>query len=248
MANIYSGLATAGDVTSLPQAIIDVYSLDILHTAQGTMRYEEFGVMKTELMAAPGETVTFTYYNDITRGGALSEHLPLESKAMSAFTKTITVTEYGNAIGITEKLLQLSWQEQLAQASFLLGRDYALVRDLEIRDVLVAGGTTTLFTTSGAVSIATQDPSDTMDIEAIRNAVEALGNVNAPKFLNDFFICFIHPHQASYLKRDPDWKTAHNEHMTRAPFMGEIGRWEDVVFIETTHQGNGVVAASAPGY
>lgn len=247
MAFAYSGVATAGEIVALPQALLEVYSLDIHHNAQGIMRYEEFGLQKTELGAEAGQTVKFTYYNDIARGGALTEGVDMETKNMSAFTKDITVTEYGNAIGVSEKLLQTSWIQQLTEAAVLLGRDYALVRDLDIRDTLVAGGNV-IFTTTGAVSIATQSAVDTMDIEAIRDGVEAMGNTNAPKFLDDFYVCFVHPHQASYIRRDPDWVSANNEHMTRAPFTGEIGRWEDTVFIQTTHQGNGVVASTEAGY
>ena len=247
MANAFSGIATSGDVVSLPQALLDVFSLDIQHTALGVMRYEEFGVMKTELNTQPGETVIFTFYNDLERGGKLVEDVGLETKSMSSFIKSITVDEFGNAVGLTEKLLQTTWQQLLTEAAVLLGRDYAVVRDLDIRDVLVAGGNS-IFTTTGAVSIATQSPTDTMDIESIRDAVEALGNTNAPKFFNDFYSCFVHPHQASFLRRDPDWVTAHNEHQTRALFNGEIGRWEDVVFIQTTHQGNGAVGALEAGF
>ena len=37
-----SGVATTANTTALPQALLDVYSLDILHKAQGSMRFEDF--------------------------------------------------------------------------------------------------------------------------------------------------------------------------------------------------------------
>ena len=84
--------------------------------------------------------------------------------------------------------------------------------------------------------------------EVIRQGVEILQTKNAPKFMGDFYICFVHPHQSSYLKRDPDWVAAQNYAQTRALFNGELGRWEDVVFVGTTHCQNGAAAAADPGY
>ena len=248
MANSYSGVSTSGLITSLPQALMDVYSLDILHNAQGIMRYEEFAVKKTELSAAPGQRVLFTAYSDITRGTVLTESASLETKSMAASQIPCVVTEYGNAIGMSEKLLQLSWDNLLSEASTLLGRDYAVVRDLSIRDVVAAGGTNTLFTTAGATNVGGVLPGDYFDVETLRVGLEALQTANAPKFYGDFYVCFVHPHQAAYLRRDPDWIAAHHYAGSRNLFNGEVGRWEDCIFVVTTHQGNGAAGSGAPGY
>lgn len=248
MASAYSGVATAGDIVALPQALMDVYSSDIAHTAQGIMRYEEFAMMKDDLTKQPGETIVFTYYSDITRGGPLTENVAMETKSLSSSQKSITVTEYGNAVGVSEKLLQLTWDDLLAETAVLLGRDYAVVRDLAIRDACVAGGSSIVFANPNASVLGDVAQADTLDIETLRRSLELLSTANAPKFLDDFYVCFVHPHQSTYLRRDPDWISANNYANTRALFNGEIGRWEDVLFIETSHQGNGAAAATAPGY
>lgn len=243
----YSGVATAGDIVALPEAILDVYSLDIQYTAQGIMRYEEFAVYKTELGTLPGMTVKFTYYSDLTRGAQLAENTALVPQSMAANQKAITVAEYGNAVGVSELLLRTSWEDQLSQAAVLLGRDFAVVRDLDLRDVVVGGGST-IYADPLAAVLADVGAAEVMDVESIRRATELLETANAPKFLGDFYVCFIHPHQGSSIRRDPDWIAAQNYANTRALFNGEMGRWEDVVFIRTTHQGNGAAAAAAPGY
>lgn len=243
----YTGVQTAGDVVGLPQAILDVYSMDIMHEALGIMRLEEFAVKKTELTAQPGQTINFTRYNNITRGGKLAEDQAMPERTMSASQKGISVTEYGNGIKITEKLLQMSFDDQLAQAAVLLGRDYAVVNDLMCREalqlaiqLLYAGERTARADLQGGV--------DYFDVEIIRKGVEILQTKNAPKFNGDFYVCFLHPHQAAYIKRDPDWVSANNYANTRRLFNGEIGRWEDVVFIGTTHMRNGAAGTEDPGY
>ena len=237
---------TGPDLTSLPQALLDVFSLDIRHKAQGIMRFEEFAFRKQEMNGAPGENIKFTIYNDISRGGYLAENDALSAKAMSATQKTITLKEWGNAIKVSEKLLRMSWDDVLGEAATLLGRDYAVVRDLAMRDALVAGASNNIFAPPAAANLG--GVSDSFDIESIRRAVEILQTNDAPKFFGDYYACFIHPHQAAYLRRDPDWVNAHNYAQTRNLFNGEVGRWEDVIFIVTTHARNGAAAAAAPGY
>jgi len=241
---------TAGNSISdaLPQALLDVYSLDILHKAQGIMRFEEFAFRKQEMNGAPGENIKFTIYNDLDRGGQLDEGTSLSGKAMSATQKTITLTEWGNAIKVSEKLLRMSWDDVMAEAATLLGRDYALVRDIALRDCLANGVGSTLFTNATATAQADLDAADTFDVESISRAVETLQTADAPKILGDFYVCFVHPHQAAALRRDTDWISAHQYAGSRNIFNGEIGRWEDVVFIQTTHSRNGAAGASAPGF
>ena len=244
-------------ITRLPEALLDVYSLDILHNAQGIMRFEEFAVRKQELLAAPGETIKFTIYNDIDRvnGGKLTEHQSLSANSMSATQKTIEIEEWGNAIKVSEKLLRLSWDDVMGEAATLLGRDYAVARDLALRDALFNGVANTITSASDGVDAQGNpagtvdiDASETFSIEHIREAVEILQTNDAPKFFGDYYVCFLHPHQAAYLRRDPDWVNAHQYVGTRNLFNGEIGRWEDVIFIVTTHAPNGAAGPTAPGY
>lgn len=243
----YTGVQTAGDVKALPQAILDVFSMDMMHEALGIMKFENFAVPKKELGVTPGKTITMTRYNSIQRGGQLKEHETLQEKSMSASQRAITVTEWGNAIGLTEKMIQLAADDQMSEAGILLGRDFAVVNDLMLRDALAlgsqivrAGNRTTMAGLIGGT--------DYFDVEMVRLGVEILQTANAPKFMGDFYVCFIAPHQASYLKRDPDWIAANNYANTRALFNGEIGRWEDVIFISTTHCRNGAVSSADPGY
>ena len=243
----FSGVATAGDMIALPQAILEVYSADILHEALGVMRFEEFAVEKEELGKTPGQTITMTRFNNISRGGPLQEDEDLQEKAMSASQRSVTVTEYGNAVGVSEKLLQMSMDDTLAEGAVLLGRDYAVVNDLMCRDAL-AGASQVLYGGAKTTRAGMVGGADYFDVELIRLAVEIMQNKNAPKFNGEFYVCFVAPHQASYLKRDPDWVSANNYANTRALFNGELGMWEDVVFIGTTHCRSGAVSASEPGY
>jgi N4-gp56 family major capsid protein len=244
----FSAVSTAaGTHVALPQAILDVYSMDIEHEALGIMRFEEFATKKTELMTQPGQTITMNKYNNLTRGGQLTESTEMTEVSISATQKAITVTEWGNAVGVSEKLIKMAQDDILKEAAVLLGRDYAVVNDLMIRNA-IAAGTNVLYGGSKVNAAAMDGATDFFDVEIIRQGVETLQTNNAPKFMGDFYVCFVHPHQAAYLKRDPDWVAAQNYAGTRNLFTGELGRWEDVVFIGTTHCRNGAAGLTDPGY
>lgn len=250
------GIATQGNIQAIAQGgvnadlhpFLDVYSVEALHHARGVMMYEAFANRRIDLSAAPGQTVKFVTYNDLTRGGALTEGNPLPKQGIGSSVKSITVSEYGNAISLSEKALQLSFDELMSEAAILLGRDYALVRDLYIRDTLTTDILNVKFG-GGQANLASVTTADTFDVDALHEAVLQLQLANTPKFNNDYYVCFLHPHQASHLRRDQDWVNAHiYKDQDRALFRGEIGRYEDVIFIASTNQGNGAAGANDAGY
>lgn len=247
MANQYTGVTTNAPIVAIPLAFMDVYSMDILHEAQGTMRYEEFAVRKEELMSSPGQVVKFTTYAELEGGGPLQEHLPMETTSLANSEKSITIGEFGNAAGVTEFALRTAAHDLMQITAKKLGRNYARTRDRYLRETLVAGGSV-LFTNPAAVANVGVTAADTFDIETIRLVIEALQTENAPKFYDDYYVCFIHPHQAAYLMRDPEWVSAQHYAGARKLFNGEIGRWMDVIFIQSTYQGNGAALPTAEGY
>jgi N4-gp56 family major capsid protein len=247
-----AGLSTQGNITGIQTTggelhpFLDVYSLEALHEAQAVMMYENFANRRLDLTAGPGQTVKFVTYANITRSqDPLTEGNTLSTRSISSSVKSISVTEWGNAISVSEKALQLSFDQLMSESALLLGRDYAITRDLYIRDALVSGFSNTIY--GGDVS-AQGDVREThtFGVEEVMNGVLKLQESNVPKFNNDYYVCFVHPRQASYLRRDSQWQNAnHYKNDARALFKGEIGRFEDVIFISTTHQGNGAAGTLA---
>jgi len=90
--------------TKLDHALLDVYSLDILHKAQGVMRFEDFAIRKQEFTAAPGEKINFIIYDDLELGsakGKLLESDSLSANAMVANQAFITIEEWGKAVKVS---------------------------------------------------------------------------------------------------------------------------------------------------
>jgi N4-gp56 family major capsid protein len=225
-------------------AIRDVFSAEIWFAALPVLKFDQFSTKKTELGVQPGRTIQIPRYGNIKRGGRLTEGVRLQTRSMSMSQQSITVNENGNAIGFSELLLQTSFYDQLAAASLLLGRDMALVLDNQLRDTVVLGTNTVFGGGKGSPILLTAN--DKFDTQVVKDAVETLETANAPKWAGDYYVCFIHPHQARGLRDDADWINASIYAGSTQVFTGEIGRYEDVRFVVTTIMPNGANNATDP--
>ena len=230
----------------MSDAIRMVYSREIEFKALPIMRFSQFATVKTELGVTPGLTISMLTYDNLKLGGALEEMKDMNTQALSGSMKQITVQEHGNAVSNSELLIQSSFDDIMATTTTLLGRDYALVMDCELRDVALSG--TNIVYGGQRNSRANVTAADKLTVAVIKDAIEILATNNAPKYGNLYWICFVHPHQSRDLRDDSAWINASNYGAPEQMFTGEIGRIDDTRFIETTLMCNGAAAATDPSY
>lgn len=223
-----------------------VYSREIEFKALPLMRFAQFATTKTELGVEPGLTISMLTYDNLKRGGQLEEMKDMTTQALSGSMKQITVHEHGNAVSNSELLIQSSFDDIMATTTTLLGRDYALTLDCELRDVALS--TTNVVYGGGKASRNLVTADDKMTVSIIKDAIEILATANAPKVGNLYWIAFVHPHQSRDLRDDPAWINASNYGNPEQLFSGEIGRIDDTRFIETTLMSNGGVSSDDYGY
>lgn len=223
-----------------------VYSREIEFKALPIMRFSQFATQKTELGVEPGLTISMLTYDNLKLGGALEEMKNLSTQALSGSMKQITVQEHGNAVSNSELLIQSSFDDIMATTTTLLGRDYAMVMDCELRDVALSG--TNIVYGGQKASRAEITDTDKMKVSTVKDAIEILATNNAPKYANLYWICFVHPHQSRDLRDDTAWINASNYGAPEQLFTGEIGRIDDTRFIETTLMCNGACAQTDPAY
>ena len=228
-----------------------VYSREIEFKALPVMRFFQFATVKTELGTTPGLTIQMLTYDNLKLGGKLTEGTRMTTQALSSSMKSITVEEKGNAVAVSELLLQSSFDDVMASATALLGRDYALVLDCELRDTALKG-TNKVYACNKAGAKVTQRQDLTEDctlkVSTIKDAIEVLATNNAPKYQGASWICFVHPHQSRSLRDDNAWINASNYGAPEQLFTGEIGRIDDTRFIETTLMCNGASATEDPSH
>jgi N4-gp56 family major capsid protein len=239
--------AYSGTNTQLTQAIQVIWSKEILFQAMPILRFEQFAVKKTELGVAPGLQINFLRYNNLGFANALVEGVRMQTNALTAQQFSITVSEHGYALAVSELLLNASFDDVMASASRLLGRNMALYLDKLSRDTLYSAtskiygedrsslsaandwyGYGTVGTTRASMTGAFN-----MTPHVVKDAVETLSTKNIPR-LGETYVAFVHPHQSRRLRDVPEFIEV-TKYAAPGNFMlGEIGRLYDCVFIETT--------------
>jgi N4-gp56 family major capsid protein len=177
----------------------------------------------------------------------LTEGVRMTTNALTAEQIAITVAEHGYAVAVSELLLNASFDDVMASASRLLGRQMAQYLDVQARNTLSAA-TSAVFgydrTSVQGVNdwynegtVATQfsdlDGNYKLSTGAVKDAALTLASKNIPR-LGETYVMFISPAQSRDIRSNPEFIEV-TKYAAPGNFMlGEIGRLYDVVFIETT--------------
>jgi N4-gp56 family major capsid protein len=240
--------AYSGSNTSLNQAIQTIWSKEILFQAMPILRFEQFAVKKTELGVAPGLRVNFLRYKNFAVDPTpLTEGVRMTTNSLTAEQIAITVAEHGFAVAVSELLLNASFDDVMASASRLLGRQMAQYLDLQARNTLSAATSAVFGYDRSSVqgvndwynegTVATQfsdlDGNYKLSTGAVKDAALTLAGKNIPR-LGETYVQFVHPKQSRDIRSNPEFIEV-TKYAAPGNFMlGEIGRLYDVVFIETT--------------
>lgn len=227
-----SAIANSGGYTSIPEAVRDFYSREVLFQAQPRLRFAQFAKVKRDLQAIRGKSIVFVKYNNLTGGGSLEEDDVLTPEAMSTAEVVVPVKEQGNSTQVTEYLLRTSLLDVLGDASRLLANNMAVVLDGQFRDTVLQ--TTNVIYGNGKKSLATLTATDYFNTVTVKDAVEILATNNAPRINGDFYVCIAHPHQLRTLRDDKEWIEANVYMGRRQLYIGEVGMYNGVIFVETT--------------
>jgi N4-gp56 family major capsid protein len=193
----------------------------------------------------------------------------MSTKALSAFQYRIVVAEQGTAVAVSELLLHASFDDVMASASRLLGRHMAQSMDYQARNTLMTapgsevygydkaapyqGASTNIYdpgtkaaNAAGVTGAVAATNKYYLTPHTVKDAVQVLASLNIPR-LGETYVEFCHPAQARRLRDSPEWIEV-TKYAAPGNFMlGEIGRINDVVFIETT-QVNFAAAGAGNNY
>lgn len=252
----------AGANNTLGQAIQTIWSKEILFQAMPILRFEQFAVKKTELGVQPGLTINFMRYNNLPNAQQLVEGVRMQTVALTASQFSITVAEQGFAVSITELLLNASFDDVMASASRLLGRNMAQYLDYSARNTLLLASSAIF----GYNTLANDTPRTTLSPydqgtaaasvngltgqyyftpPLVKDAVLTLASKNVPR-LGETYVAFIAPAQSRRLRDTPEFIEVTKYAAPGNFALGEIGRLYDCVFIETTQINQALNAAATP--
>lgn len=206
--------------------------------------------VKPTYQTMPGSSVNFNFITDLTAATTtLDESTDVDRVAMAETQVSVSVGEYGNAVGTTAKLRATGFIDVEAGAMDLIAYNAVDSLDAVVRDVLVAGSNVR-YASATHSSRATLSPSDTIRSSDIRYVSTKLrGNKSAPR-RSGFYVAYIHPDVSYDLRSEAgnnaSWRESHVYASPDAIYAGEIGAYEGVVFIETPRAKVFTDAGSSP--
>ena len=205
------------------EQIANINSLKLVH--------DQFG-QKHPIPKNGGKTIQFRKYSPLPKlTEPIREGITPDGQSLTMSVIEATVAQYGGYVTLSDVLLLTAIDNNLVQATKLLGAQAGATLDTITREVL-NGGTNVIYAgdKGGRDSL---DSSSVLTVMDIKKAVRKLKNQNAEK-INGDWVGIIHPDVSFDLTNDPAWKDVKTYSDPSDIYEGEIGKLYGVRFVETT--------------
>jgi N4-gp56 family major capsid protein len=207
------------------------YSDYLIDNAIPKLVHDQFG-QKHPIPKNGGKTIEFRKYSPLPKlTTPLQEGVTPDGQSLNMSTVEATVAQYGGYITLSDMLLLTAIDNNLVQATKLLGAQAGATLDTITREVL-NGGTNVIFA-GGKSARGDLDASSLLTVDDVKKAVRLLKNQNAEK-INGSWVGIIHPDISYDLTNDPAWKDVKTYSDPSDIYEGEIGKLYGVRFVETT--------------
>ncbi len=212
------------------------YSDYLIDNAIPKLVHDQFG-QKHPIPKNGGKTIEFRKYSPLPKlTSPITEGVTPDGQSLTMSTVEATVAQYGGYITLSDMILLTAIDNNLVQATKLLGAQAGATLDTITREVL-NGGTNVIY--SGGVSARSDlvggaaSGNCYLTVDDIKQAVRLLKNQNAEK-INGSWVGIIHPDVAYDLTNDDAWKDVKTYSDPSDIYEGEIGKLYGVRFVETT--------------
>ena len=191
-----------------------------------------------------GEKFHWNVYSNIaTQGTTLAENQVMPETNFTITQGELTITELGNSVPFTQKLDDLSEQPVKEIINKVLKNDAKKAFDIQahaqfdltpLRVAPTSGTSTTAVTlsTNGSTAI-------TNNVEMGKNHVKAIVDImkerNIPPYMGDDYMSIAHPTTFRNFKNELEDVHKYVDQGFQMILNGEIGRYENVRFIEQTN-------------
>lgn len=224
--------------SGLSEEMKTFYSDYLIDQAGPKLVHDQFG-QKHPIPKNGGKVIEFRKYDPLPKAlTVLTEGVTPDGQKLTMSTLKSEVRQYGSYITLSDVLLLTAIDNNLVQATKLLGKQAGETLDTITREIL-NGGTNVQYAEGQVSSRAQLNGGQTdatqnhyLTVDAIRMAVRTLKNQNAEK-IGDSYVAIIHPDIAYDLMSDKAWKDV-KDYDPEDWYAGEIGKIAGVRFVETT--------------
>lgn len=235
--NANTGESTPYDGGGLSHEMKIYYSDYLIDMAEPKLVHDQFG-QKCPIPKGSGKTIEFRKYDPLPKMTTpLAEGVTPNGQKLDMGVVSAEVKQYGGFIELSDILMLTAIDNNLVQATKLLGGQAGRTLDTITREVL-SGGTNVQFA-EGNVSSRNrlvggkEGENHYLSVDAVRRAVRYLKKMNA-ETINGSFVGIIHPDTAYDLMSDPKWVNVKTYSDPEGIYQGEIGKIENVRFVESS--------------
>ena len=224
----------SGGGSDLSPEMKTFYSDYLIDMASPELVHDQFG-QKHPIPKNGGKTIEFRKYSPlpaIPADRVLTEGVTPDGQSLDVSTVESRVVQYGGYVTLSDMLLLTAIDNNLVQATELIASQAGRVLDQVTREVINAG-TNVQYAEGQVNSRAALTKDHKLTVDAVRRAVRALKNMNAPK-LNGYYWGILHPDVAYDIMSDAKWVNVKTYSDPEGIYEGELGKIEGVRFVEAT--------------
>lgn len=222
---------------TMPDEIKTYYDDYLIDCSSPKLVHDQFG-QKRPIPAGRGKTIEFRKVSPLPVSTTpLTEGVTPESQQLTISTVEAPVQQYGGYVELSDMVVLTAIDNNLVIAAKQLGAQAGKTLDAITREAL-AGGTNVQYA-EGQVTERNQlvggkaEGNHYLTVDAVRRAVRTLKKQDAEP-IGDSFIGIIHPDVAYDLMSDPKWVNVKSYSDPEGIYEGEIGKIENVRFVETS--------------
>ena len=213
------------------------YSDYLIDNASPKLVHDQFG-QKQPVAKNGGKTVQFRKYSPLPKATTpLTEGVTPSGRKLNVTGETAEIAQYGDYVELSDMLLLTAIDNNVVQATKLLGAQAGATLDTIVREV-INGGTNVQYADDSVSARhllvgGKESGNNYLTVSMIKRAARKLKAMNAEK-IDGAYVAIIHPDVAYDLMHDPDWVNASEYAGSCNIFEGEIGKIAGVRFVETS--------------
>ena len=207
------------------------YDSELIKNAEPLLVHDKFG-QKRSIPKGNGKTIEFRKLNPFPKASKpLTEGVTPDGKKLDWSKQTATVNQYGDYVTVSDVLDLTAVDNNILEATVILGDQAGRTLDTVTREVINAG--TNVQYAAGEISSRREITSEhIMTVAAVKKAVNTLKKGLAKKIDGSYF-AIIHPNVAYDLMNDKEWQSL-KEYNPQDWYEGEIGKIFGCRFIESS--------------
>lgn len=208
------------------------YDRTLIENAEPELVHDQWAQTR-DIPKNGGKTIEFRKYDQLPKAlTPLTEGVTPEGQEMKVTKLEATVKQYGGFVALSDLLILTAIDNNIVEASELIGSQAGRTLDTISREVMNAG--TNVQYAEGQVTSRAAITSDMkLTVKAVKMAVRFLKKQNA-KRINGYFYGIINPDCSFDLTEDEKFVEVVKYKTPEKIYNGEIGAIEGVRFVETT--------------